>query len=160
MTGDTSILTEHMGSSNDMSIGGDDLLHFAIPFAGVFAVRPDKFLHGEMLVGVMPVYPGIGVEVFTDSICILPQKFGGLGNQTAAVYSQFHHPKESFSIGKAHLKIHLLQVFCNSILVIAADHNISGFFYGIDCIAHGNTGSTKFQHTNVRRIVTKCGHIL
>ena len=72
MAGDTSVLTEHMGRSNDMGIGSDDLLHFAIPFAGVFAVRSDKFLHGEMLVGVMPVHLSIGVEVFTDGICILP----------------------------------------------------------------------------------------
>ena len=73
MAGDTSVLTEHMGSSNDMGISCNNLLHFAIPFAGVFAVRSDKFLYGEMLVGVMPVHLGIGVERFADCICILPQ---------------------------------------------------------------------------------------
>ena len=73
MTGHTSILVVNMGGSNDMGIGGNDLLHFAVPFAGILAVRPDKFLHGEMFVGVMPVHPGIGMEVFTDGICILPQ---------------------------------------------------------------------------------------
>ena len=72
MTGDTSVLVVHMGGSNDMGICGNDLLHFAVPFAGVFAVCPDKFLHGEMLVGVMPVHKGIGMEVFTDRVCILP----------------------------------------------------------------------------------------
>ena len=73
MAGDTSILAEHMSSSNDMGVGGNDLLHIAIPFAGVFAVSPDKFLHGEMLIGIVPVHPGIWVEIFTDRICVLPQ---------------------------------------------------------------------------------------
>ena len=63
MAGDTSVLAEHMGGSNDMGIGSDDLLHFAIPFAGVLAICPDKFLYGEMLVGVMPVYEGCWMEV-------------------------------------------------------------------------------------------------
>lgn len=62
MTGDTSVLAEYMGGSNDMGIGGNNLLNLAVPLAGIFAVCPDKFLHGEMLVGVMPVYPGIGVR--------------------------------------------------------------------------------------------------
>lgn len=73
VAGHTSILAVHMGGSNDMGIGGNDLLHFAVPFAGVLAVRPGKFLHSKMLVGVMPVHPGIWVEIFTDGVCILPQ---------------------------------------------------------------------------------------
>ena len=73
MAGDTSVLAKYMGGSNDMGIGGNNLLNLAIPFAGVFAVRPDKFLQGEMLVGIVPIHPGIGVEVFTDFVCILPQ---------------------------------------------------------------------------------------
>ncbi len=72
MEGDTSVLAVHMGCSNDMGIGGDDLLHLAIPLPRVFTVRPDKFLHGEMLVGVVPVHEGCWVEVFADVICILP----------------------------------------------------------------------------------------
>ena len=42
MAGDASVLAEHMGGSNDMGVGGNDLLHLAVPFAGVFAVRPDN----------------------------------------------------------------------------------------------------------------------
>lgn len=73
MARNTSVRAVHMSGSNDMGIGGNNLLNLAVPFAGVFAVRLDKFLHGEMLIGVMPVYPGIGVKVFTDCACILPQ---------------------------------------------------------------------------------------
>ena len=55
MAGHTSILVVHMGGRYDVSIGGDDFLHLAIPFAGIFAVRPDEFLHDEMLVGTRPL---------------------------------------------------------------------------------------------------------
>ena len=64
MAGDTSVLAEHMSGSNDMGISGINLLHFAIPLAGILAVRLDEFLHGEMLIGIMPVHPCVGMKVF------------------------------------------------------------------------------------------------
>jgi len=76
MTGDTSVFAIYMGCSNYMGVSGDNTLHLSIPLAGVFAVRPDKFLHGEMLVSVMPIYPSIGMEIFTDGIRILPRPYG------------------------------------------------------------------------------------
>ena len=73
MAGDASIFAEHMGCSNNVRVSGNDLLHFTAPLAGVFAVRPDKFLYGEMLVGVVPVHPCVGMKVFTDRVGVLPQ---------------------------------------------------------------------------------------
>ena len=62
-----------MGCCNDMRIGHNDLFHRSIPFAGVLTVSTDKLLYGEMFVGVMPIYIGIGIEILTDCICILVQ---------------------------------------------------------------------------------------
>ena len=73
MARNTSILAIHMRGSDDMGIGGDDSFYLTISFTGVLTVCPDKFLHGEMLVGVMPINPSVGVEVFTNCICILLQ---------------------------------------------------------------------------------------
>ena len=71
MAGDASVLTEHMGSSNDMGIGCNNLLHLSIPFAGVFAVGSYKFLNREMLARAMPIHISIGLEVFSYLDCSL-----------------------------------------------------------------------------------------
>ena len=74
MAGDASVLAEHMGRRDDVGIGGNDPFHFAIPFAGILAVRSDKFFHGEMFVCIVPVHEGCRVEVSTDRIRVLPQE--------------------------------------------------------------------------------------
>lgn len=71
MARNASVLTAYMCSGYDMGFSGYHSLHLAIPFSGVFTVGLDEFLHVEMLIGVVPIYPGIGVEVFSHGICIL-----------------------------------------------------------------------------------------
>lgn len=69
MAGNSSVLTAHMGSGYDIGISNYDLLYLAVPFSGVFAVGPDELFHIKMLVGIVPIDPGIGMKVFTDG-CI------------------------------------------------------------------------------------------
>ena len=71
VAGHTSILAAHMGSRNNMGIRSDDPFHLATPLPRIFAVCPNKFLHGEMLVGVVPVYEGRRMEICTNGVCIL-----------------------------------------------------------------------------------------
>ena len=48
-----------------------DPFHLSTPFSRILAVRLDKFLHTEVLVGTVPIYIGLRMKVGSGLLLVL-----------------------------------------------------------------------------------------
>ena len=71
MARNCAVLAVDMGYCDNLIARYNLPLHFAIPLTGIFTVCPDKFLHGKMLVGVVPIYPSVRVKKYLDGVGVL-----------------------------------------------------------------------------------------